>query len=76
MSRSRIAPRWTLAVLLAGAAAMGAAGCVAVPVGGYGPSVVLPAPGVVIAPGHGHHHRRHYGHYGHRGSYRHRGHWR
>ena len=57
MSRSRRIPRWTAAALLAGAVGIGAAGCVAVPVGGYGgyggypdPAVVFPVPGLVIAP--------------------------
>ena len=52
MSRSNKNLRWTAAVLLAGAVAIGAAGCVAVPVGGgYAePGIAFPAPGVVIAP--------------------------
>jgi len=76
MSRSNKNLRWTDAVLLAGAVAIGAAGCVAVPVGGgYAePGIAFPAPGVVIAPppivfGPGHsrgHYRGGYGQY-HRG---------
>jgi hypothetical protein len=52
MSRSNKNLRWTAAVLLAGAVAIGAAGCVAVPVGGgYAePGIAFPAPGVVITP--------------------------
>jgi hypothetical protein len=58
---------------LTGIVGLGAAGCVAVPVGGYpDPAVVLPAPGIVIAPppvvyGHRHSYGRSY--YGHRGYY-------
>jgi hypothetical protein len=65
--------RWTAGALLAGAVGIGAAGCVAIPVGGgYAESgVAFPAPGVVIAPppivfgpgrSHGHY-RGGYGHY-------------
>jgi hypothetical protein len=51
MSRSRRLARWTAAALLAGTVGIGAAGCVVVPLGGYAePSVILPVPGVVIAP--------------------------
>src|SRR5262245_58463587 len=55
MSRSTTIRRWTAASLLTAAVGLGAAGCVAVPVGGgyggYGdPAVVVPAPGVVITP--------------------------
>jgi hypothetical protein len=73
MSRSRRFPRWTAAALLAAAVAVGAAGCVAVTVGGYAePAVVLPAPGVVIAPppvifGHRHYGGRSYRGYGYYG---------
>ena len=88
MSRSRRTSRWTAAALLAGAVGIGAAGCIAVPVGGgYGePSVAFPVPGIVIAPppvvfgGYGHYgggYRRGYGNrgygYGSRGSGRWRG---
>jgi hypothetical protein len=82
MSRFTRVSRWTFSALVI-AVGLGAAGCVAVPVGGYdggygygygGPSVVFPAPSVVIAPGGGH--RHHYGYrYNHR-SYGHRGGWR
>jgi hypothetical protein len=77
--------RWTATAVLAGAIAIGATGCVAVPVGGdyggygyAGPAVGYPAPGVgvTIAPppivfggGRSHGHYR-YGHF-----YRGRG-WR
>ena len=64
--------RWTAAALLTGLVGIGAAGCVAVPAGGYdggyayGPEVVVPAPGITVAPtfsfGRGY--------YGHRGYYR------
>lgn len=52
MSRTSKSHRWTAAALLAGAVAIGAAGCVAVPVGGgYAePGIAFPVPGVVIAP--------------------------
>jgi hypothetical protein len=51
MSRSRRFPRWTAAALLTGAVGIVAAGCIAVPVGGYAdPTIVVPTPGVVIAP--------------------------
>ena len=67
----------TFSALVIGVVGLGIAGCVAIPVGGYGyggPSVVFPAPSVVIAPGGGHHH--HYGYrYNHR-SYGHRRGWR
>jgi hypothetical protein len=82
MARSSKIPRWSAVALLAGAAAIGTAGCVAVPVGGgYAePGLALPAPGVFIAPppiiiGPGHnrgHYRGGYGHYG-RSPYRWRG---
>ena len=77
MSRSSKLRRWTTAALLAGAVGIGAAGCVAVPVGGgYAePGLALPAPGVVItpppiifAPGRSHGYNRGYGQYG-RGRY-------
>jgi hypothetical protein len=59
--------------MLAGVVAVGAGGCIAVPVGGYGEPAVafpVPAPGVVIAPGpvivgpgyRGYYGRRYYGH--------------
>lgn len=72
MSRSNTIPRWTVVALLAGAVAIGAAGCVAVPVGGgYAePGFAFPAPGVVITPppivfgpGRSRGHYRNYGHY-------------
>ena len=74
MSRSSKIPRWTVVALLAGAVAIGAAGCVAVPVGGgYAePGIAFPAPGVVITPppiifgpgpGRSHGHYRGYGYY-------------
>ena len=74
MRRSRAFRRWTAAALLTGLVGIGAAGCIAVPVGGYdggyggyagyyGPEVVVPAPGITVAP------RFYYGP-GHRGYYR------
>jgi hypothetical protein len=54
--------RWTVVALLTALVGVGAAGCVAVPVGGgygYGyaePTVVVPAPGIVVTPGYGYHH--------------------
>ena len=86
MSRSRPSKirRWTAGALLAGAAGIGAAGCVAIPVGGgYAESgIAFPAPGVVIAPppivfgpgrSRGYYRGGYgYGHYG-RGPYRWRG---
>ena len=82
MSRSMNIHRWTAAAFLAGAIAIGATGCIAVPVGGggYEPGIGFPAPGVVIAPppivfgggrSHGHYRGRQYG----RNSWG-RGHWR
>jgi hypothetical protein len=56
MSRSRSLRRWTAAALLTGLVGIGAAGCVAVPVGGYdggyayGPGVGVAAPGITVAP--------------------------
>jgi hypothetical protein len=73
MSRFTRLPRWMLGTVLTALVGLVGAGCVAVPVGGYGyggPSVVLPAPGVVVAPGPVYRHR----HYGYR--YRHYGRWR
>jgi len=83
MSRSRAFRRWTGTALLAAVVGVGAAGCIAVPVGGYGggygePGVGVAAPGVVIAPGPivvgpGYHrgyyrgYRAYYGRYGYRG---------
>ncbi|MGH6689390.1 MAG: hypothetical protein ACREF4_01730 [Gammaproteobacteria bacterium] len=71
MSRFGRCPRWAAAALLAGAVGLGAAGCVAVPVGGYGgypePAVVFPAPGVVIAPPPVIYRDRHYGRRGYGG---------
>jgi hypothetical protein len=65
---------------LAGVVGIGAAGCVVAPVGGYAePALVVPAPGVVVAPGpviygpgfygRGYYHRGYYGrgYYGYRG---------
>ena len=71
MTRSRAFRRWTAAALLTGLVGIGAAGCIAVPVGGYdggyagyyGPEVVVPAPGITVAPSF------YYSH-GHRGYYR------
>lgn len=60
MSRSQAFRRWTAAVLLTGLVGIGAAGCIAVPVGypGYPvatPAVVVPGPiftpSIVISPG-------------------------
>jgi hypothetical protein len=81
MSRSRAFRRWTGTALLAAVVGVGAAGCIAVPVGGYGePAVGVAAPGVVIAPGpivvgpgyrrgyyRGYYGRGYYGRYGYRG---------
>jgi hypothetical protein len=79
MARSRAFRRWTGAALLAAVVGVGAAGCIAVPVGGYGePAVGIAPPGVVIAPGpivvgpgyrHGYYrgYRGYYGRYGYRG---------
>jgi hypothetical protein len=52
MSRSNTIHRWMVVALLAGATAIGAAGCIAVPVGGGYPEagIGFPAPGVFIAP--------------------------
>lgn len=52
MSRSNTLHRWMVVALLAGATAIGAAGCIAVPVGGgYAePSIGFPVPGIFIAP--------------------------
>jgi hypothetical protein len=69
MSRTRTFRRWTVAALLTGLVGIGAAGCIAVPVGGYGgPELVLPlpVPGVVIAPGY---YGNRGGYYGSRGGY-------
>jgi len=74
MTRSRAFRRWSAAVLLTGVVGIGAAGCVAIPVGysgyhypGYpvaGPALVVPgpiiAPGIVISPGPRVIHRRGY----------------
>ena len=81
MSRSRAFSRRTAAGLLAGVVGIGAAGCVVVLAGGYGvtePAVVVPAPGVVVAPGpviygRGYRRRDYYGGRGHHG-YGHYGH--
>ncbi len=56
MSRSRAVRRWIGGALLVGVVGVGMAGCIAVPVGGYGDpgyggGVGVAAPGVVIAPG-------------------------
>jgi len=52
MSRSRAFCRWTGATVLASLVGLGAAGCIVAPVGGYAePALVVPAPGVVVAPG-------------------------
>ena len=79
MARSRALRRWTGAAVLAGTVALGTTGCIVAPVGGYypEPAVVVPAPGVIVAPGpviYGP--RRFYGRgYGHGHYYRGRG-WR
>jgi len=67
MSRLKRVLRSSPRLLIVVAAAATVAGCAVVPVGGYppvGPAVVLPVPGVVVAPGpvigrHGHWHRWH-----------------
>ncbi len=80
MSRSRAFRRWTGAAVLAAIVGVGAAGCIAIPVGGYGePAVAIPAPGVVIAPGpivvgpgyrRGYYRGGYYGRYGYRRGWR------
>ena len=60
MSRSTAFRRWAGGAFLAAVVGLGTAGCIAVPVGGYGDpgygggyggGVGVAAPGVVIAPG-------------------------